>query len=193
MGFSIAFLMLFISDAEVNRGCTLVLLLEDIVLAGQNCVHDDTYDGGYCEAGEGDDADADAADGVVDADCKYEDEGRYDDIAAVGEVDLILNDIADADCGDHTVEDEGYAADGCGGHCGDEGCKLRAEGEEYRKNCGYADNTGVINSGQSQNAGVLTVGGVCRCTEQRCKRGCKTVAEEGAVKSGICHVVFPAG
>ena len=193
MGFPIAFLMLFISDTEVNRGCTLVLLLEDIVLAGQDGIDCNADDGCYCETGQGDNADLDAADGVVDADCKYEDEGCYDDIAAVGEVDLILNDIADTDCGDHTVEDEGYAADGCGGHCGDEGCKLRAEGEEYRKNCGYADYTGVINSGQSQNAGVLAVGGVCRCAEEGCKGGCKTVTEEGAVEAGVCHVVFPAG
>ena len=182
-----------ISDAEVDGCCTLVLLLEDIVLAGQNCVHDDTYDGGYCEAGQGDNADLDAADRVVDADREDEDEGRYDDIAAVGEVNPILNDIANADCGDHTVEDEGYAADGCGGHCSDECCKLRAEGEDYCKDRCDADYTGVINSGQSQNAGVLAVGGVCRCAEEGCKGGCKTVTEEGAVKSGICHVVFPAG
>ena len=38
-------------------------------------------------------------------------------LLAVGEVNLVLNNVADADCGDHTVEDEGDAADGRGGHC----------------------------------------------------------------------------
>ena len=37
-----------ISDAEVDGGCTLVLLLEDIVLAGQDGIDCNADDGCYC-------------------------------------------------------------------------------------------------------------------------------------------------
>ena len=46
--------------------------------------------------------------------------------------DLVLNDIADADRRDHTVEDERYAADGSRGHCSDERGKFRAAGAPSR-------------------------------------------------------------
>lgn len=181
------------ANDEVNGGVALFVNAELVVLAGQDRVYCDADEGCYCEAGEGYDADLDAADGVVYADREDEDKCCDDNVAAVGEVNLVLNDVADADCGDHTVEDEGYAADGCGGHCGDEGCKLRAEGEHYCKACCDADHAGVIDLAECENAGVFTVGGVCRCAEESCQGGCKTVAEEGAVQAGVSNIVLADG
>ena len=43
---------------------------------------------------------------------EHEDERGDDDVAGVGEVDLVLDDVAHADGGDHAVEHEGHAADG---------------------------------------------------------------------------------
>ncbi len=63
-------------------------------------------------------------------------------LRVLGEVDAVLNDVAHADGGDHTVEDHGHAADGGGGHCGDEGCELRAEAEDYREERREADDAG---------------------------------------------------
>ena len=76
-----------------------------------------------------------------------QDEGRDENVAGLGEVDLVLDDVAHADRGDHAVEDEADAADGAGGHGGDEGRELRAEGEEHGQHCRDADDARVIDLG----------------------------------------------
>ena len=177
---------------EVNGGGTFVFLLEDVVFAGEDRVEADADDGGDSEAGEAHDADLDAA-GVADADRKNEYERGDDDVSGVGEVDLVLNNVAHTDCRDHTVEDEGHAADGRGGHCGDESSKLRAEGDEDRDAGCDADDAGVVDLGQREDAGVFTVGGVRGAAEECCQGGCQTVAEEGAVEAGVRHEVLADG
>ena len=97
------FLNILLSDLEVYGGGAFVILTELIVLTGQDSVEHDTDDGSDRQAGEGDYTDLDAADGVIDTDGEDQDERRYDDVAGVREVDLVLNDVADADRGDHTV------------------------------------------------------------------------------------------
>ena len=87
-----------LSYDEVDGGVALLVNAELVVLAGEYRVYDNADEGCDREAGEGYDADLDAADRVVDADCKNKDERCDDDVAAVGEVDLILNDVAYADC-----------------------------------------------------------------------------------------------
>ena len=169
-----------LANDEVDGGVALLVNAELVVLAGQDRVYCDADEGCDRETGEGYDADLDAADGVVDADREDEDERCNDDIAAVGEVDLVLNDVADTDCGDHTVEDQGDAADGRGGHCCYEGRELRAEGEDYRKACRDADNAGIVDLAESEDAGVLAVGSVCGCAEECRESGRKAVAEEGS-------------
>ena len=69
--------------------------------------------------------------GVADADGQNQDEGRDQNVAGLGEIDLVLDDVAHADRGDHTVEHKADAADGAAGHGGDDGRELRAEGEEH--------------------------------------------------------------
>jgi len=100
------FLYAVLSDLEVYGGGAFVLLTELIILAGQDRVEHDADDGGDRQTGEGDYAELDAADRVIDADGEDKDERRYDDVAGVCEVDLVLNYVAHADSGDHTVEDE---------------------------------------------------------------------------------------
>ena len=174
---------------EVDGGGAFVLLLELVVLAGEYCVEGDADDGGDSKAGEADYTDLDAA-GVVDADGKHEDESGNDNIARVGEVDLIFNNVSHTDCGDHTVEDEGHAADGCGGHCRDESCKLGAEGDDYCDAGRDADNARVIDLGERKHTGVFAVGSVGRAAEESRKGGCKAVAEKSAMEAGVGHVVL---
>ena len=52
-----------------------------------------------------------------------------DQVAGLGQVDLVLHDVAHADRGDHTVEDEAHAADDGRGDGVDERVKL---GEKLR-------------------------------------------------------------
>ena len=143
--FALLLLVLFhvYRAGEVHGGGAFVLLLELIVLAGQDSVEGDADDGGDGEAGQADDADLDAA-GVADADGQHEDERRDDDVAGVGEVHTVLHDVPHTDGGDHAVQDERHAADGGGGHGGDEGGKLRAEGDEDGDAGRDADDARVI-------------------------------------------------
>ena len=180
------------SDLEVHGGRTLVFLLELVVLAGKNGIEENADDGGDGETGQGDHADLDAA-GIVDADRQHEDKRSDDDVAGVGEVHLIFHHVAHADGGDHAVQHKRHAADGGGGHCGDERRKLRAEGDDNGNAGRDADNAGVVDAGERQHAGVLAVGGVGRRAEQGRQRGGQTVAQQRAVEAGIDHIVFAAG
>lgn len=65
------------ANDEVNGGVALLVNAELVVLAGQDRVYCDADEGCYREAGEGYDADLDAADGVVDADREDEDKSCY--------------------------------------------------------------------------------------------------------------------
>ena len=47
-----------------------------------------------------------------------------------------------------------------------------------------------MDTAELQNAGVLAVSGVCRAAYQSGKRGCKTVANEGSMKTRICEEVL---
>lgn len=80
-----------------------------------------------------------------------------------------------------------------GGHCCYEGRELRAEGEDYRKACRDADNAGIIDLAESEDAGVLAVGSVCGCAEECRESGRKAVAEESAVQSGVSNKVLADG
>lgn len=51
----------------------------------------------------------------------------------------------------------------------------------------------VVDLGQRQNAGVLTVGGVRRAADEAGKARGKTVADEGAVQAGVRQEVALAG
>ena len=100
------FLYAVLSDLEVYGGGAFVILTELIILAGQDRVEHDTDDRSDRQAGEGDYTELDAADGVIDTDGENQNERCNDDVAGICKVDLVLNDIADADRRDHTVEDE---------------------------------------------------------------------------------------
>ena len=83
-------------------------------------------------------AKADAAHGV-EAQGADQNDGGDDQVAGVGEVDLILNDIAHADGGDHAVQHKADAADDAGGDRVDDGLKLRAEAQNHaqtQQQCG---------------------------------------------------------
>lgn len=146
---------------EVDRFVALLVFAVDIVLAGHDGVQDDADDGADGQTREADRAEMErACRGVADADGQNQDEGRDQNIAGLGEVDLVLDDVAHADCGDHAVEHEADAADGAAGHGGDDGRELRAEGEEHGQNCRDADDARVIDAAEGQNAGVFAVGRV---------------------------------
>ena len=134
-----------------------------------------------------------AGGGVIDSDCQHKDQGSNDDVAGICKIYFIFHDVSYADCGDHTVEDQGYTADGCGRHGRDQCSKLRAEGDEDGKTCSDADHAGIVDLCQSEDTRVFTVGGVCRCTEERGERCCKAVTEQCAVKAGILHVIAFTG
>ena len=179
---------------EVDRFVALLVFAVDIVLAGHDGVQDDADDGADSQTREADCAEMErACRGVADADGQNQDEGRDQNVAGLGEIDLVLDDVAHADRGDHTVEHKADAADGAAGHGGDDGRELRAEGEEHGQDCRDADDARVIDAAEGQNAGVFAVGRVGRRAEEGSQRGRKTVAHQGAVQAGVVDVVVANG
>ena len=163
-------------------------------LAGEDGVEDDAGEGGKGEATEVDGAYSDAvACSVLDANGDDEDEGGNEDVAAGGEVDTVLDEVADSDSGDHAIEDEADATNGGCGHEADEACELRTEAEDDGEDGGEADDGGVEDAGEVEDAGVLAIGGVGRGSEEAGNGGGKAVAGEGAVESGILEVVLSYG
>ena len=64
----------------------------------------------------------------VEAQGADQDDGGNDQVAGVGEIDLVLNNVAHADGGDHAVQHKADAADDGGGDRVDDGLtELRAE------------------------------------------------------------------
>ena len=86
----------------------------------------------------------------------------YTSVAGLGEVDLILHDVAHADRRDHTVEDEADAADDGRGNGVDKRVKLGREAQNDGVDGREADNAGVVDLGEGENAGIFTIGGVGR-------------------------------
>ena len=83
---------------EVDGFVALLVLAEDIVLAGHDGVEHDADDGADGEAGEADRPELERTGaGVADADGEDEDQGRDEDVAGLREVDLVLDDVAHAD------------------------------------------------------------------------------------------------
>ena len=174
------------SHLEVDGGSALALVLELVVLAGENGVEDDAHHGGHGQTGEADGADVYGTLGAGGyAQAQHQDKGGDDHVAGVGKVHLVLNHVAHAHGGDHSVEHQGHAADSCGGHCGDQSGKLGAEAEDDCKQGGKTDDSGVIDLGQGQHTGVLTVGGVGRGAEEGGHGGSQAVAHEGAVEARL--------
>ena len=56
-----------------------------------------------------------------------------------------------------------------------------------------ADDAGVIDLAEGQNAGVFAVGGVGGRAEEGGEGGCQTVAQQGAVQAGVLDVVALTG
>mgnify|MGYP006994657725 CR=1 FL=1 len=179
---------------EVDGFVALLVLAEDIVLAGHDGVEHDADDGADGEAGEADRPELERTGaGVADADGEDEDQGRDEDVAGLREVDLVLDDVAHADRGDHAVEHEADAADGAAGHGGDDGRELRAEGEEHGEHGRDADDARVIDLGEREDAGVFAVGRVGGRAEQGREGGGQAVAHQSAVQARVFDVVAVAG
>ena len=171
---------------------------ELVILARQDRVDDDAGDGGDSQTGEAQGNGAEgqldrAGGGEGDAQRQGHDQGNDDDVAAGGEVNLVLDQVANADRGDHAVEDQGDAADGANRHRGNERGELRAEGGDDREDRGEADDGRVIDLGQREDAGVLAVGGVRRSAEEGSQSGREAVAHEGAVQARIFDEVLAHG
>ena len=190
---------LVVASAEVDGGVALLIGTELIVLAGQDGVHDDAHDGGNSQTGQADSHHADVeGDGtadivVLDADGQAQDHGSDQNVTALGEVNLVFDHIADTDSGDHAVEHQGNTAHGSSGHSDDQSGELGAEGQDDGEVSGQTDDFGVEDLGQSQNAGVLTVGGIGGAAEQSGNGGGQTVTNQGLVQTGVSNVVLANG
>ena len=106
---------------------------------------------------------------------------------------LVLDHVAHADSGDHAVEHEADAADDAGGDGVDDGLKLGAEAQDHGKHSGDADDQGIVNLGQGQDAGVLAVGGVGGAAQQAGHGSGQAVAQQGLVQARIADVVLAGG
>src|SRR5699024_8061444 len=93
----------------------------------------------------------------VEAQGADQDDRRNDEVAGVGQIHLVLHHVADADGGDHAVQNKADAADDASGDGVDDGLKLGAEAEQDGEAGGQADDQGIVDLGQGQNAGVLAV------------------------------------
>ena len=181
-------------NLKVHTGCVGAFLLEVVILTGQNRIQQDTNERSGCKTGEADCAKGDGTcSGVVDTDGQHQDQGCDQNVAALGEINMGLNQVPDSDCGNHSVKDQRNAADCCGGHYLNDCCEFRAEGKHCRNDCCQTNDCRIKNLGQCQNTGVLTIGCVCRSSEQRSQCGCKTIAAQSSVKSGILDIVLSDG
>ena len=122
-----------------------------------------------------------------------EDHRGDDQVAGLGQVHLVLHHVAHAHGGDHAVQHEADAAHDGGGDGVDQGVKLGGEGEDDGVHGGQADDPGIVDLAQSQNAGILAVGGVGGAAEHTGQRGGQAVAQEGAVQAGVCDEVRAGG
>ena len=122
-----------------------------------------------------------------------EDNAGDDQVAGLGQVHLVLHDVAHADGGNHAVKHEGHAANDGGGHGGDDGGELRNEGQDDGIHRRQTDDSGIIHLGQLQHAGVLAVSGVGGAAEEAGERGGKAVAQQSALKAGIFDEVALGG
>ena len=79
----------------------------------------------------------------------------------------VLHHVPHAHGGDHAVQDEADAAYDGGGDGVDQRIELGGEGEHDGVDGCQPHDTGIVDLGQSQHAGVLTVGGVGGAAERR--------------------------
>ena len=173
-------LVLFTLDCEAYAGIVGLILIELVVLAGQDSVKDNAGQRDDCQTGQ---ADGDLTDvecdstccTIVDTDGQYQNQSGDDNVTTLDEIYLSLNDITNTDCGDHTIQYQGYTTAGSGRHTTDQCCYLRGEGEQYSKACCNTDNSGIKYLGQRQYTGVLTVSGIRRSTEQGRDNGSQTI------------------
>ena len=195
---SFAFVSLQHLTVIFGRLAVFVVVLEVVILARKDGVDHNADDGGDGQTGEVQRELADmegdrARGGEGDAQRQRDNQRNDDDVAALGQIHAVLNEVAHADGGDHAVENQGDAADGAGRHGGNERRELRAEGRDDRVDGGQTDDQRIIHAGQRQNAGVLAVGGVGRRAEEgRDARG-ETVAQQGAMQTRIGDEVAPDG
>ena len=150
-------------------------------MSRQNDIHDDADKRSDRQAGKGDrdgsDRDDDRARCAVgNADGQHDNECRDDDVAALGEIDMVLDEVTDADRRDHAVEDQRHAADDACGHDLDDRGELRAKREDDREHGRQTDDAWVEDPGERQHPGILSIGGVRRSTEQRGQNGCEAVS-----------------
>ena len=115
-----------------------------------------------------------------------DDGNRADEhIAGLGEVDLMFNEVADADSGNHTVEDERDTADGGRWESRNDRGKFWAEGEDNRENCRDTNDARIVNFRERKNARVLPVSRVRR-RAKNCRERCrKTVTQECAMEAWV--------
>ena len=183
---------------QVHGGIAGRVLAEDIIVSGQDGIEKNAHDGSHCQTGEGDvHGTHHEGDGTGsregNAQGQGHDQGSNDDVAALGEVHLVFHHVAYADSRNHTIEDQGDTADGGCGHAVNKGRKLRAEGQDGSDAGSNADDLGIIDLRQGQNAGVFAVGGVGRSAEESSQGGGKTVTEQGAVQTRVFHEVDTDG
>ena len=181
------------SNLEVDGLAALIGSIEFVCIAGEYRV--EHYSGNCCERqtrkGDGSacDVEGDSADGI-EAESGNEDNCCDDEVAGLGEVYLILNNVSDADSGYHTIEDEGNAADDGSGNGVYQSGELGQAGKQDRGYGCYLDNAGIVNLGERQNACILAVGGVSGAAECCREAGCDTIAQQGTMQTGGSDVVL---
>ncbi len=75
----------------------------------------------------------------------------------------------------------------------DERVKLGGEAQDDGVDGRKADNAGVVDLGEGEHAGVLTIGGVGGAAEEAGERGGETVADERAVQARVFDEVAAGG
>ena len=164
------------------------------VIARQNGVEHDAGDGGNGQRGQGNGGTTHMeGESVRKAQTTHQNDRGDDQIPRIGEVHLVLHHVPHADGGDHTVEDEADAADDSRGDGVDEGGELGAEGQHHRVDGGQPDHTRIVDPGEHQHAGVLTVSGVGGATEEARQRGGNAVADQRPVKARVLDEVLTHG
>jgi hypothetical protein len=106
-------------------------------------------------------------------------------VAGLGEVNLMFDEVANADRGNHTVEDERNAADGGRREGRDDRGKFRTESEDDRKNCRDANDARIVDFRERKDARVFTIGRVGRRAKNCREGGRKAVAKERAVEAWV--------
>ena len=163
-----------------------------VILAGQDGIQDNSENGCDGQGGQGNGGPANGeGQAVGEAEATDQNDRRDDEVSRLREVDVVFNDIPDTDGGNHTVEDEGNAADDGRRQGTDDFGELGRKGKDDGIYCRNPDDPGVIDLGELKDACVLAICRIGRTADSSGHGRCQAVADQSPVQARVLDEIVP--